>query len=173
MPFSYFNRLSIPAKRIYLASDAVKEVALPQAELLHPLLPLLREALLKDDHRAVATAADALVLGITRLMRVPEVTVEVLAERPRRKGSELHGLYTVTPGKKPRIKVWMRTAQLGKVVAFKTFLRTLLHEVLHHLDYAHYKFRDSFHTAGFYSRESSLVRQLLGEPPKATAPIER
>ncbi|MEO8359043.1 MAG: hypothetical protein ABI672_03350, partial [Vicinamibacteria bacterium] len=166
MPFSYFNRLSILGKRIYLASDAVKEVALPQAELLHPLLPLLREALIKDDHRAVAAAADALVLGITRLMRVPEVTVEVLAERPRRKGSELHGLYTVTPGKKPRIKVWMRTAQLGKVVAFKTFLRTLLHEVLHHLDYAHYKFRDSFHTAGFYSRESSLVRQLLGEPPK-------
>ena len=55
------------------------------------------------------------------------------------------------------------TAALGKVVAFKTFLRTVLHEVLHHHDYAHYKFRDSFHTAGFYSRESSLVRKLLGE----------
>ena len=173
MPFSYFNRLSIAGKRVYLASDAVKEVALPTPELLHPLLPLLREALLKDDHRAVAAASDALVLGITRLMRVPEVTVEVLAERPRRKGSELHGLYTMTPGKKPRIKVWMRTAQLGKVVAFKTFLRTLLHEVLHHLDYAHYKFRDSFHTAGFYSRESSLVRKLLGDTPSPTAPIER
>ena len=173
MPFSYFNRLSLAGKRVYLASDAVKEVALPNAELLHPLLPLLREALLKDDHRAVAAAADALVLGITRLMRVPEVVVEVLAERPRRKGSELHGLYTVAPGKKPRIKVWMRTAQLGKVVAFKTFLRTLLHEVLHHLDYSHYKFKDSFHTAGFYSRESSLVRQLLGDAKSPTAPIER
>ena len=149
---------------MYLASDAIREVALPDAALLHPLLPILREALLKDDHRAVSAAADALVLGITKLMRLPEVDVEVLAERPRRKGSELHGLYTVTPGRKPRIKVWMRTAALGKVVAFKTFLRTLLHEVLHHLDYAHYKFRDSFHTSGFYSRESSLVRQLLGEP---------
>ena len=105
-------------------------------------------------------------------MCVPEVTVEVLAERPRRRGSELHGLYTAAPGRKPRIKVWMRTAALGKVVAFKTFLRTLLHEVLHHLDYAHYKFRDSFHTAGFYSRESSLVRQLLGEARGSLAPIE-
>ena len=172
MPFSYFDRLSVSAKRIYLASDAIKEVALPNAEMLQPLLPLLREALLKDDHRAVSAAADALVLGITKLMRVPEVSVVVLAERPRRQGSELHGLYTVAPGKKPQIKVWMRTAALGKVVAFKTFLRTLLHEVLHHLDYSHYKLRDSFHTAGFYSRESSLVRQLMGDMRKPTAPIE-
>jgi hypothetical protein len=163
MTFSYFNRLSAAAKRVYLASDAVREVTLPNAELLQPLLPLLREALVRDDHRAVTAAADALVLGITKLMRVPEVSVVVLAERPRRRGSELHGLYTVAAGRKPQIKVWMRTAALGKVVAFKTFLRTLLHEVLHHLDYAHYRFRDSFHTQGFYSRESSLVKQLLGE----------
>jgi len=172
MPFSYFSRLSISAKRIYLASDAIKEVALPNPEMLRPLLPLLREALLKDDHRAVSAAAEALVLGITKLMRVPEVSVVVLAERPRRRGSELHGLYTVAPGRKPQIKVWMRTAALGKVVAFKTFLRTLLHEVLHHLDYSHYRLRDSFHTAGFYSRESSLVRQLTGDLKKPTAPIE-
>lgn len=173
MPFSYFNRLSAPAKKIYLASDAIREVALPNAEMVRPLLPILKEALLKDDHRAVSAASEALVLALTRLMRVPEVSVLVLAERPRRKGSELHGLYTVSPGRKPQIKVWMRTAALGKVVAFKTFLRTLLHEVLHHLDYSHYKFRDSFHTAGFYSRESSLVRQLMGDMPKPPAPIER
>lgn len=163
MTFAYFNRLSPSGKKAYLASDAIREVAVPDAALLQPLMPLLREALLKDDHRAVSAATDALVLGLTRLMRVPEVTVVVLAERPRRKGSELHGLYTVAPGRKPQIKVWMRTAALGKVVAFKTFVRTVLHEVLHHLDYAHYKFKDSFHTKGFYSRESSLVRQLTGE----------
>ena len=172
MPFSYFNRLSAPAKKVYLASDAIREVALPNAELVQPLLPLLREALLKDDHRAVVAAAEALVLALTRLMRVPEVNVVVLAERPRRRGSELHGLYTAAPGRKPQIKVWMRTAALGKVVAFKTFLRTLLHEVLHHLDYCHYKFRDSFHTAGFYSRESSLVHQLMGDISRPPAPIE-
>jgi hypothetical protein len=163
VPFSYFARLSAPAKKIYLASDAIRVVALPNPEMLHPLLPILKEALLRDDHRAVSAAAQALALGITKLMRVPEVTVQVLAERPRRKGSELHGLYTVAPGRKPHIKVWMRTAALGKVVAFKTFLRTLLHEVLHHLDYAHYKFRDSFHTQGFYARESSLVKLLIVE----------
>jgi hypothetical protein len=172
VPFSYFDRLSAPAKKLYLASDAIREVTLPNAPMLQPLLPLLQEALLRDDHRAVAATSDALVRGITELMRVPEVSVVVLAERPRRRGSELHGLYTVVPGRKPQIKVWMRTAALGKVVAFKTFTRTLLHEVLHHLDYAHFRFRDSFHTAGFYSRESSLLRQLMGDMRKPSAPIE-
>ena len=47
MPFAYFDRLSISAKRVYLASEAIREVALPNAEMLHPLLPILREALEK------------------------------------------------------------------------------------------------------------------------------
>ena len=55
----------------------------------------------------------------------------------------------------------MRTARRKQVVAFRTFLRTLLHEFCHHLDYECYKLHDSFHTEGFYKRESSLLKQLL------------
>jgi hypothetical protein len=47
------------------------------------------------------------------------------------------------------------------VVAYKTFLRTLLHEMGHHLDYQRLGLGDSFHTDGFFKRESSLVAQLL------------
>jgi hypothetical protein len=57
------------------------------------------------------------------------------------------------------------------VVAYKSFLRTLLHEVCHHLDYEFYKFPETFHTEGFYSRESSLLHQLApatDEPGKVT-----
>jgi hypothetical protein len=66
----------------------------------------------------------------------------------------------------------MRTARHRRVVAFKAFLRTLLHELGHHLDYHHLKLRDSFHTEGFFKRESSLFHQLvptLPKPPKAGA----
>jgi len=63
--------------------------------------------------------------------------------------------------------VWMRTAKHRRVVAFRTYLRTLLHELCHHLDYELLKLPDSFHTEGFYRRESSLVHQLLG----AAAPL--
>ena len=55
----------------------------------------------------------------------------------------------------------MRTAQRRQVVAFRTFLRTFVHEVCHHLDYELYELRESFHTQGFFQRESSLYRQLM------------
>jgi hypothetical protein len=57
----------------------------------------------------------------------------------------------------------MRTAQKKQVVAFKTFLRTLIHEVCHHLDYELFALEETFHTDGFYKRESTLVSALLGQ----------
>jgi hypothetical protein len=55
----------------------------------------------------------------------------------------------------------MRTARHRRVVAFRTFLRTLLHEAGHHLDYTYLKLAHSFHTEGFFKRESSLFYQLV------------
>jgi hypothetical protein len=58
----------------------------------------------------------------------------------------------------------MRTAKRGQVVAFRTFLRTLLHEVCHHLDYHYLHLRESYHTEGFFQRESSLFRVIVQKP---------
>jgi hypothetical protein len=54
----------------------------------------------------------------------------------------------------------MRTAKKKRVVAFKTFLRTLLHELGHHLDFTLLELPESYHTEGFFKRESSLFHQL-------------
>ena len=85
---------------------------------------------------------------------------------------ELHGLYE--PDEElptARISVWMRTAQKKQVVAFRSFLRTLVHEFLHHLDYEHFKLPETFHTEGFYRRESSLANALFGPgTPPSTPP---
>ena len=109
----------------------------------------------------VETAAQALVRAITLSLRVEPVEVGVLAVRPRLRGAaELHGLYTRDDGRPPRIRVWMRTVAYKRVVAFKTFLRTLLHELCHHLDYTLLRLPDSLHTQGFYQRESSLFHAL-------------
>jgi hypothetical protein len=64
----------------------------------------------------------------------------------------------------------MRTAQRAQVVKFRTFLRTLLHDVCHHLDYEHYRLPDTFHTEGFYARESAMTREVLGEPLRDAGP---
>ena len=66
----------------------------------------------------------------------------------------------------------MRTAQRRQVVRFRTFFRTLLHELCHHLDYELFRWPDSFHTEGFYQRETSLLKQLLPPEPLATGSAE-
>jgi hypothetical protein len=93
---------------------------------------------------------------------VPPLRIKVLAVRPSASWGEMHGLYEPDEGRASAvISLWMRTAKHRRVVAFKSFLRTLLHELCHHLDYELYKLPDSFHTEGFYKRESSLFHQLV------------
>lgn len=121
----------------------------------------LQQGLDRDDRIAVQDAATELGLAITLDLGIPTVRVEVLAVRPHKRNEELHGLYTWAEGKQPRVQVWMRTAQKKRVVAFRTFLRTLLHELCHHIDYTLFQLNESFHTEGFFRRESSLVRQLM------------
>lgn len=168
MPFPYYARLSKRAQATYRRSDAVAAVRIAEPSALRPFVDGIGEGLAQDDQHAVAHAAQALTDGITTGLDVPPVDVEVLAVRPSSAQGELHGLYTASPDEEPRIRVWMRTAKQGRVVAFRTFLRTLLHEVCHHLDYALLDLDDSFHTEGFFKRESSLFHQLVPEA-RATA----
>ena len=129
-------------------------------EALAPWVEALRAALAADDARGVRTASIALCAGLSAALGAPTPVVEILAVRPSEDWGELHGLYT-TGDEPPRIQVWMRTAKKGRVVAFKTFLRTLLHELGHHLDFEVLRLDQSFHTEGFFRRESGLVKALL------------
>jgi hypothetical protein len=170
MPFAYYERLSTRDKDIYRRSDRVPEVRLPHPRLLWPFIDVLREALAREQRVAVQTGAQHLCNGITEMLEIPAVSVEVLAVRPTIRYGELHGLYTTDARRRARIQVWMRTVRHRRVVAFRTFLRTLLHELGHHLDYTYLKLPDSFHTEGFFRRESSLFYQLV---PRETAAPDR
>jgi hypothetical protein len=64
----------------------------------------------------------------------------------------------------------MRTAQRRQVVAFKSFLRTVTHEICHHLDYELFALEETFHTDGFYKRESSLANALLASEAALAEP---
>jgi hypothetical protein len=173
MKFSYYARLSRGDRAVYDKSDALREVPLPNAAPLVGMVDVLRQGLLRDDRVVVEAASRTLARGITDLLGVEAVEVQVLAVRPALRGGELHGLYTRDGRGRPRIRVWMRTARLGRVVAFKTFLRTLLHEICHHIDFAKWRLRESFHTQGFFARESSLFKQLVPEAAVAAATERR
>src|SRR5262249_19780896 len=115
------------------------------------------------ERRLTESATQLLASALTRDLGVPPVRVKVLAARPHARWGELHGLYerTERSAETPLITLWMRTARQKRVVAFRTYLRTLLHEVGHHLDYTLLGLADSFHTQGFYQRESHLFHQLV------------
>jgi uncharacterized damage-inducible protein DinB len=163
MPFAYYRNLSRAQQAIYRKSDSITEIRLPKPAELHPVVAALEAALTSENRAATQTASERLIRGLTDKMGVRAVRVEVLAARPHAGWGELHGLYTVTRGQTPKIQLWMRTAKQKRVVAFRTYLRTLLHEVGHHIDYALLALADSFHTEGFYKRESSLFHQLVPE----------
>jgi hypothetical protein len=163
VPFPYYDRLSARDQATYRKSDAVPTVKLPGAREMQPLVAELREELARGERPEIERLAQAIASGVTDALGIPRVRVQVLAVRPSRNWGELHGLYTAEEGSVPRIQVWMRTAHHKRVVAFRTFLRTLLHELGHHIDFAHLKLRESFHTEGFFKRESSLFRQLVPE----------
>jgi hypothetical protein len=163
MPFAYYARLSKRDQAVYRRSDAVAALPVPGAAALAPAVEALRAALGKDDAKGVAVASAEIAGRLARALGAPAPVVEVLAVRPRRDGGELHGLYTLDEEEVARIRVWMRTARKGRVVAFRTFLRTLLHELCHHLDFTVLRLPESFHTEGFFRRESSLFRQLVPE----------
>jgi hypothetical protein len=168
VPFPYYDRLSPRNKAIYRQSASVTEVRLPHAETLWPFIQELHAALEGDDRLRVQAVTNGLSRSLTRMLEIVPAEVQVLAVRPNAGWGELHGLYTQDDHRGARIQVWMRTAHHKRVVAFRTFLRTLLHEIGHHLDYHHLKLADSFHTEGFFRRESSLFRQLVPEAAKST-----
>lgn len=166
--FRYYDKLNARQKRIYDKSDAVPSLRLPAALPLRDAAERLAQVLAHDDRASTQTRAQLLVDGILYRLHVPPVEVKVLAVRPSTSREELHGLYEFGgQRKRPVISVWMRTAQKRRVVAFRTFLRTLLHEVAHHLDYQYLKLEDSYHTQGFYKRAESLYRQIV--PPETAA----
>ena len=170
MPFSYYARLTRAQQAVYRKSDGIAEMRLPRPETLHALVGALDAALRTENRDETQRATDRLIRGLTDAFAIPPVRVEVLAARPHAKWGELHGLYTAERGKMPTIQLWMRTAKQKRVVAFRTYVRTLLHEVGHHVDFALLRLPDSYHTEGFYKRESSLFYQLVPEGARSGPP---
>jgi len=156
---NFRSRLTRSQQRIYDRSNVTASIPLHPTMRLQQAVAALPGILLSADRGRVERVAQAIADEISTVLRVPRVRVVVNNTRPSNSRGELHGLYTPSDHG-ALIKVWMITAKRGQVVAFKTFLRTLLHEICHHLDYALLRLGDSFHTEGFYKRESSLFYQI-------------
>jgi hypothetical protein len=183
---AFFYRMPIRAQRLYLASDAIDRFPLTPSPAALAMVTALMSALDGGAPSVVQRASQSLLGEVCRLLGVRPVRIEVRSVRPRNSRGELHGLFypqapvrTAASGRskgiapsggQPLIVLWMRTAQRHDVVKPRTYLRTLMHELGHYLDYSLLKLEDSYHSIGFYQRESFLVRTLFpsaSSPPRA------
>jgi len=172
VPFEYYHRLNGRQKRIYRQSDEIEEVHLPGSVQLRDSVREIENGLCTEKKSRVQQASQQLARNICRQLEIVSVDVKVLARRPSDDWGELHGLYEPVESPGPaHITVWMRTAKRKQVVAFKTYLRTLLHEIGHHLDYEYFRLEESFHTEGFYKRENQLFRTVTN-PGDGPLPIQ-
>ncbi len=163
MVFDYYYNLSKKQQLIYQRSDKIEKIPLRNPYAIREYLSGLNQALALEDRRKVEAQASKLINALVEDTGAPKVNTRVLDVRPADDWGELHGLYEPEDGKPAKITVWMRTVKYKKVVAFRTFLRTLLHEFCHHLDYELFRLQESYHTEGFFKRESSLYKQLVVE----------
>ncbi|HEY7653532.1 MAG TPA: hypothetical protein VIG07_11965, partial [Methylomirabilota bacterium] len=93
MPFAYFQRLTRRQQAIYLQSDGIVAMRLPEAPRLQPLVTALARALEGGDRATTEAAAQRLLAGLARALGAPPVRLKVLAARPHADWGELHGLY--------------------------------------------------------------------------------
>jgi hypothetical protein len=154
----FFYRLAPHDQKVYLRSDAIDTFDLIVGPNALALTEALIAALEGGSLASTGRAAQALVAELCRLLGERVVPIEVKGVRPHNARGELHGIFYPNA---PRIVLWTRTALRHDVVKPKTFLRTLMHELAHYFDYAVFRLGNSYHTRGFFKRESFLVRAIF------------
>src|SRR5438874_11365182 len=156
-----------------MKSDALTRLApLPDGHELQSRARLFEKALATADRRSVGAEGTSIVELLARTYAISEPKLRVLGTRPRNvwEGGhyELFGDYDF---EEKRIRIWMRTAVLGKVTSYRGLLHTLLHEFCHHLDREALGFSETPHTRGFHSRVDALYHLALATPPDKRRPL--
>jgi len=160
-------------RKEYTASDAQQTLALPEAAILQTSAHALEEALRSGERAPVKKAGDRLLDLLAGHYQVKRPALSVLGSRPHstiegQYSWELFGDYTPDTEK---IRVWMRTAVLGKVTSYRGLLNTLLHEFCHHLDVRSLGYANTPHTRGFFWRIDHLYHLALDTPPEKRKPL--
>ena len=161
------------ARRAFMRSDALIRLSpLPDAQELQARAALFEKALATADRDTVRAGGESIVELLTRTYGVSQPKLRVLGARPRDSWEgghfELFGDYDF---EQKRIRVWMRTAVLGRVTSYRGLLHTLLHEFCHHLDRESLGFPETPHTRGFHSRVDDLYHLALATPPEKRRPL--
>lgn len=151
----------------YHRSDTTLTINLPPELPVRTYAAILEQALREEDRRAVQSLCNKIAGCASEAYQAHAPRVRILGVRPleESKGAihETYGDYTFETAE---IRLWMRTAVLGKATSYGTLLSTLCHELCHHLDVVSMDMPNTFHTKGFYERAGLLYHHVRGTPPR-------
>ena len=102
--------------------------------------------------------------SICRSLDIPRARLRVFAERQPHKlheGKLAYKLYGVYNCRNATIEIANLTSIRKQVVAGKTFLDTLIHELMHHIDRKFLRIPTTPHSPGFYARIEDLKTKLM------------
>ena len=152
----------------FLKSDLLTSLPVPPDDRLCAQAASLASALEEGTAAGLRRVCAAYLSVAADFYGVERPEVRVLAARPLRvrEGGWAWELFGDYSPESLRIRVWTRTAVRKQVTSFGTFLSTLCHEFCHHLDYQRFRFRNSWHTRGFYQRTAALYHHTRGTPAK-------
>lgn len=146
---------------------------LPDGPTLREAARAIGDAMATGKNAPVRAACEEALALLSRYHEVPTPSLRVLGVRPHRvsEGQLTYELFGDYSPPDQRIRVWMRTARLGRVTSFRGLLSTLLHEYCHHLDIHKLGFLGTPHTRGFFHRVDDLYHHALDTPHDQRRPL--
>ncbi|MHA2244784.1 MAG: hypothetical protein ACXADY_07415 [Candidatus Hodarchaeales archaeon] len=153
-------------KSDYQVSNKSKIEPVPEDQLIqvHSTIKQLATALTESNDKEINKKANELISNLTNLYRLPKIKIHTGGKRMANKNRQILGVHrTRDQGKKTQrssISVFSRTAKRQQYVKPKTFIRTLVHEFIHHYDRYELKLDHEYHTRGFYQRVTTIYNQL-------------
>jgi hypothetical protein len=154
----------------FLDSDQRTLTPLPPGRRLPESARAIDSAMKKGTTGEVQRACAEFLRITSGFYGVPECSVLVLAARPLRVREhstiELFGDYHPDT---LAIRIWKQTAVRKEITSFGTFPSTLCHEFCHHLDFHRFRFRNSWHTRGFFELRRCCITTHEERRPRSSS----
>lgn len=125
---------------------------------------LTRKLIESQSAREREALGQELLDSICRSLEIPRARLRVINERQPHEmyeGKLAYKLYGVYHCRSAMIEIANLTSIRKQVVAGKTFLDTLIHELMHHIDRKFLRIPSTPHSPGFYARIEDLKAKLM------------
>jgi len=136
-----------------------------QLQKMKPFVQILVNGLLKGSENLIKDSSNSLINLLIKFYDLPNVKVYTKGKRKIGGRKQTLGEHRIrgagTAYEKSSISVYSKEWKKTKYIKPKTFLKTLIHEFIHHYDRYHLSLDTLLHSKGFEARVNLLYDQIL------------